>query len=364
MMDVFISCSSKDQEIADAIVNFLETDKIQCWIAHRDDEVGSAYAASITTAIKNSSIFLLVYSESANLSKHVLREVDIACKYEKFIIPFILDNSKMNDAIEYYLSSTHWLDAISFPLEVHLKDLTTLVSKHLDHEKEKPMIPIPTAQMVISQTNSEFIVLKGKSLTDDDIEGFIKLGVDIFGDEYAIPKYRYYEWRDVNPDIFFAVKHNGKIIGATNISPVTDECYEDIKSDKLHDAYSNITSEMILPYDMPSPYSVYFNSIAIDKEYQDTGVFTLLYNAALEKFIELTERDIYMKRMIAGAVSDKGNKLCKSFGMDKIKALKKEYQVMYEVSMMPPKFHVKSSMAKKLFDLYSKKYDSEPYLFD
>jgi len=88
MYDVFVSYSSKDQKIADDVVNYLESVKIKCWIAYRDADAGELYAASIIKAIKNSSIYLLVFSENSNNSKHVLKEIDAACKYEKIIIPF------------------------------------------------------------------------------------------------------------------------------------------------------------------------------------------------------------------------------------------------------------------------------------
>ena len=62
MHDIFISYSSKDQKIADAIVNILETRRIKCWIAYRDAEIGDDYAGSIVRAIKNCKACVLVFS--------------------------------------------------------------------------------------------------------------------------------------------------------------------------------------------------------------------------------------------------------------------------------------------------------------
>jgi len=138
MYDVFVSYSSKDQKIADAVVNYLESAKIKCWIAYRDADAGELYAASIIKAIKNSSIYVLVFSENSNNSKHVLKEIDAACKYEKMIIPFKIDSCQVNDAVEYYLSSTHWLDAITQPIDTHLKRLVDLVNKHLGKTANAP----------------------------------------------------------------------------------------------------------------------------------------------------------------------------------------------------------------------------------
>jgi hypothetical protein len=138
MYDVFISYSSKDQKTADAVVNYLESAKVKCWIAYRDADAGTLYSASIMKAMKNSSIFLLVFSENSNKSQHVLKEIDAACKYEKIIIPFKIDACQLDDAVEYYLSATHWLDAISAPMDNHLKDLVKVVNKYLGKKEEVP----------------------------------------------------------------------------------------------------------------------------------------------------------------------------------------------------------------------------------
>ncbi|GHV96265.1 hypothetical protein AGMMS50293_25850 [Spirochaetia bacterium] len=136
MHECFISYSSKDKKIADAIINYLESDKIRCWIAYRDADAGESYAASIIKAIKESSICILVFSENSNSSKHVLKEIDAACKYEKIIVPFRITDVKLDDAMEYYLSSTHWLDAIDDPLENHIKRLVVAIKKYLGIESE------------------------------------------------------------------------------------------------------------------------------------------------------------------------------------------------------------------------------------
>ena len=55
-IDVFISHSSKDANIANAICNTLEANNIKCWIAPRDIRPGSDWAESINNAIENSKL--------------------------------------------------------------------------------------------------------------------------------------------------------------------------------------------------------------------------------------------------------------------------------------------------------------------
>jgi len=52
--DVFISYSSKDKSVADAVCATLEGRKIRCWIAPRDVSPGDSWAASIVKSIDES----------------------------------------------------------------------------------------------------------------------------------------------------------------------------------------------------------------------------------------------------------------------------------------------------------------------
>ena len=71
MSDVFLSQSSKDKPIADKVCQFLEEKGLSCWIAPRNIVPGSDWAASISTAITASKVFLLIYSENAASSSQV-----------------------------------------------------------------------------------------------------------------------------------------------------------------------------------------------------------------------------------------------------------------------------------------------------
>ena len=50
----------------------------------------------------------------------------------KIIIPFRLSGSNMNDTLQYYLSSVHWLDAVSQPLNQNIETLRMQISALLD----------------------------------------------------------------------------------------------------------------------------------------------------------------------------------------------------------------------------------------
>ena len=118
--DVFICYSSRDKGVADAVCAALESDGIRCWMAPRDVLHGIPYAEAIVIAIKSCSLMVLVFSESANVSGDVLREVHLAVKHGRPIIPFRIKDVPLSDAMEYYISVFQWLDALTPPWEQHL----------------------------------------------------------------------------------------------------------------------------------------------------------------------------------------------------------------------------------------------------
>jgi TIR domain len=121
--DVFISHSHEDKPVADAACAALEARGIRCWIAPRDIDPGQDWAASIVAAIRGAQIMLLVFSRHANQSSQVKREVERAASSGKAILPLRIDDVLPEEALEYYLSTPHWLDAIAKPFEAHLEKL-------------------------------------------------------------------------------------------------------------------------------------------------------------------------------------------------------------------------------------------------
>lgn len=121
--DVFISHSSVDKPAADAVCAALEARGIRCWIAPRDIKPSESWAAAIVGAIRGARIFLLVFSRSANGSEQVQREVERAANSGKQLLTLRIEDASPEAALEYYLNTPHWLDAITPPFEAHLDKL-------------------------------------------------------------------------------------------------------------------------------------------------------------------------------------------------------------------------------------------------
>lgn len=144
MFDVFISHSHKDSNVANAMCHKLEESNIRCWIAPRDIPPGATWADEISKAIKLSKFMVIIFSSASNQSKQVLREIEVAISNDVVVLPFRIEDLKPSDGMEYYLSTTHWIDAIDVNLEAKFQQLVSNINGFMNGTKELPPKPLPT----------------------------------------------------------------------------------------------------------------------------------------------------------------------------------------------------------------------------
>ncbi len=129
--DVFLSYSAADKDTALAVLAGLEKQGIRCWIAPRDIPAGSEYGEQIIEAVKACRVFVVVFSAGANSSPHVRREVERAVSLDRTIVPFRVEDVPPTGAMEYCLGGTHWLDALTRPIEPHVVTLVSTLRRML-----------------------------------------------------------------------------------------------------------------------------------------------------------------------------------------------------------------------------------------
>ena len=139
--DVFISYAVKDKTIADAMCATLESKKIRCWMAPRDVLPGVAYAEAIIDAINECQLMVLIFSSHSNDSIFVKKELERGVSKGKPIIPFRIEDIPLAGEMELFVSSFHWLDAFTPPLQKHLEYLAETVQLLLSRKhKDDPTI--------------------------------------------------------------------------------------------------------------------------------------------------------------------------------------------------------------------------------
>ncbi len=134
--DVFISHSAQNREVADVVCTALENAAIRCWVAPRDVRPGRTFPGEITRAIQQSKVMLLIFSGHSNNSEQVLREVQLATDSRLPIIRFRIEDVALTDDLRYFLSSPHWLDALTPPLSTHIARLEIAIKELLGQSVE------------------------------------------------------------------------------------------------------------------------------------------------------------------------------------------------------------------------------------
>jgi hypothetical protein len=134
--DVFISHSAQDKKAAETICAALEHNGIACWVAPRDVRPGKSFPGEITRAIQQCKVMLLIFSPHSNSSEQVLREVQLAVDSHLPIVRLRLADIPLSDDLRYYLSTPHWLDALTPPLTKHLPPLVSAIRELLGPSAE------------------------------------------------------------------------------------------------------------------------------------------------------------------------------------------------------------------------------------
>jgi len=131
--EVFISYASADRVVADSVCTALEREGVPCWIAPRDVTPGEFYSEAIVHAIDTAMVVVLVLSQNAAVSQHVLREVERASSKRHPLVSFRIDLAPIPAALEYFLNTSQWLDASATGVERTLPKLVDSVQRCIAH---------------------------------------------------------------------------------------------------------------------------------------------------------------------------------------------------------------------------------------
>ncbi|MDA3834012.1 MAG: toll/interleukin-1 receptor domain-containing protein [Spirochaetales bacterium] len=126
--DVFISHSSIDKKIAEKIYDRLKSHGISCWISSRDIPAGADYQTCIAEAIEKSKVVVLVFSENANSSTEIAKELSLSSK--KNLIPARIEDVIPQGSFQYQLSNRQFVDLFD-KFDEKLDDLATRVQEFL-----------------------------------------------------------------------------------------------------------------------------------------------------------------------------------------------------------------------------------------
>jgi len=186
--DVFISYTTRDKPIADAVCHALEARHIRCWIAPRDVAAGLSWKAAIVGAIRDSQVMVLIFSGEVNSSKDVRREVDIAFEERRPIIPFRIEDVAPSDELYYCIADRHWLDALTPPVEQHIERLVAALRRFVVEPESVPApVPIVMDAPIVTDAPSDFAVAAQPGAAVDDSAPDPVRDIEFGRDEQARP---------------------------------------------------------------------------------------------------------------------------------------------------------------------------------
>lgn len=132
---IFVSYSSADHAKADAIRAAIEAAGVPCWIAPRDLTAGAQWGGGIVQAIEACEAVLVVFSQAANDSPQVAREMELAVSRRRPLIPVRVADVMPTDDMQYFLGVSHWFNAYAQPIETYLPDIIVAVKRVLSRER-------------------------------------------------------------------------------------------------------------------------------------------------------------------------------------------------------------------------------------
>ena len=107
---IFISYSRKDIESARQLKVFLDEHGYRRWIDLEGVYSSDSFKDVIAKAIKTCSVMIFLSSVNSNDSEYVAKEISMAVRYKKMVIPLMLDDAPFRDGIELDLQDIDRLD--------------------------------------------------------------------------------------------------------------------------------------------------------------------------------------------------------------------------------------------------------------
>ena len=99
--------------MVDPIVTMIESNGHVIWIDRKGIQAGQTWAGEIVRGLKSAAQFLIMCSPRAFESDQIKREVYLADKYKKPMLPVFIEAAEPPDDFEYFFAGVQWLELFS-----------------------------------------------------------------------------------------------------------------------------------------------------------------------------------------------------------------------------------------------------------
>jgi hypothetical protein len=108
--DVFISYSRRDLEFVTQLYDELTARQVNAWFDKESIQVADHWRTSIVEGIRDCKVFVLVQSPDSFASVNVRKEVDLAERYKRPIVPLAWRKADTPVAFEYQLAGLQYIN--------------------------------------------------------------------------------------------------------------------------------------------------------------------------------------------------------------------------------------------------------------
>ncbi len=136
---IFISYSRKDLAFVKTLHRQLESRGLTAWFDQMDIPPGDQWREAIVRAITDCKIFLLVLSPAAVHSKHVRKELDLAERRNKTVVPVVWEHTALPAALEYQLVGIQYFDFDGHATTENFAKLAKALHTVLNTPREKSL---------------------------------------------------------------------------------------------------------------------------------------------------------------------------------------------------------------------------------
>jgi hypothetical protein len=132
MNDIFISYSRRDLEFVTQLHQYLTKKRISAWFDKENIQAVDQWRTSIVDGIRDCKVFLLVLSPDSAASTNIRKEVDLAERYNKQIVPLMWRATEIPVAMEYQLAGIQWIDFKEMASEENFSELVDILQQLID----------------------------------------------------------------------------------------------------------------------------------------------------------------------------------------------------------------------------------------
>ena len=118
----------RDSAVVHPICEELTAQGQRIWVDTKELQAGESWAGEIVRAIKAVNSVAVMCSPAAFESDHVKREVYLADRYKRKILPVFLEEAAIPEDFEYFFAGVQWLKLHETPPAERGKAVATALS--------------------------------------------------------------------------------------------------------------------------------------------------------------------------------------------------------------------------------------------